>query len=507
LTSISRIEVSTTSEGHPRLIFDEVVGFVKLKGVEARLWESPILSRLGYVKQLGIASNVFPGASHTRLSHSLGTMFYADRLASSFENASQGKNGDPQFRDKIRVAALLHDIGHPALSHNLELWFGDVFNDAVSNRSILSGYVPEEQLQKHPVAIEAGSRFEPFGPNQDPFHNSVASWYLIRRSPIAEILTSEGFDPEEIASIVAGIHGGPAVRSVYDQILDSGLDADKLDYLQRDGYATGVRYGTFDIEQILKSVGQHENQLCVDEDAIQACIHFTLVRYLWYSQIICNKNLVVFEQMVRFVYEALVLNKMVPSPVEVLHMMKGVSEGNEQRTDEWLAFTDEGIIRRMERMRRRLKKGEKVDESVLSRDLLLDYIERIVWKREALPNIARVDYVEGAKWQGKHPRGERYSIFHNWVLTDRSEDYNAHRIIMKSDHVKLIKDEGDETPILIKTSPHDLEPIPLQQHYGCILQQFSGDNQIGLHMSRVYSVPKLYDELVKKWDSIPESAQ
>jgi hypothetical protein len=73
--------------------------------------------------------------------------------------------------------------------------------------------------------------------------------------------------------------------------------------------------------------------------------------------------------------------------------------------------------------------------------------------------------------------------------------------------VKLIKDEGDETPILIKTSPHDLEPIPLQQHYGCILQQLSGDNQIGLHMSRVYSVPKLYDELVKKWDSIPESAQ
>jgi hypothetical protein len=168
--------------------------------------DTPAVQRLRYVRQLGHAFLVYPGATHTRFEHALGTYHLARRvLAQLDELEGGGRRPDPAEGLRVRLAALLHDIGHYPFSHSLEE-AGLPHHEDLAARHLTTG----------PLAAE-----------------------LERLGAPAPVLLPliQGGDPSPLAGIVAG-----------------SLDVDKLDYLTRDATMCGVPYGVIDVDRLLTSL-------------------------------------------------------------------------------------------------------------------------------------------------------------------------------------------------------------------------------------------------------------
>src|SRR5436309_12249137 len=109
---------------YSKQIFDNVHGFIGLTEEELKIVTHPLFQRLRRVHQLGMASYVFPGAEHTRFAHSLGAMFVANEMSQALAEKGYLKENDVI---KLRLAALLHDIGHYPLSHTSEEVMVDLY--------------------------------------------------------------------------------------------------------------------------------------------------------------------------------------------------------------------------------------------------------------------------------------------------------------------------------------------------------------------------------------------
>jgi HD superfamily phosphohydrolase len=152
-----------------RNIFDAVVGFIDLDPTERALYSHPIFARLGNIMQLGLAYATFPGANHTRLSHSLGTMHYAGRIADVLKPSDNG------FKGEIRAGALLHDLGHPPLSHTFEHYLKEAYNTETARSMVETqgaGKKPDsKKASTHPIEVEIrkllGSELNPFDNSED----------------------------------------------------------------------------------------------------------------------------------------------------------------------------------------------------------------------------------------------------------------------------------------------------------------------------------------------------
>ncbi len=439
-------------------------------------------------------------------------MHYAGKIAESFLEAYQ-KSEKKRFHDKkfsrsVRAAALLHDIGHPALSHNVERIFTSAFMEAKSKTLLAGDGSPANSLLDHPVAqlVKQESKTE-----KNPFENSVMSWFLIQHSSLTTTINAGGLDPADVAKIVIGRRSpvGPN-RSAHDQILNGGMDADKLDYLQRDSRATGVRYGNFDVEWILHNIANDRGSICVSEDAVQACVHLMFVRFLWYSQIIYNKHFVAFQEMVKRAYPAVVKNSSsLPGPSETLDLLWKIKSGDQDAEDQWSSFVDSKVFDEMETVRRAIRAGKKIDESVMKAETLEDFLDRILRRRLPLPLIARVDGVQvdhrriagtGPTKEEVHPRREEFKDFVKWIESNHDDDLRMGRIIVSEEFVPLLKEEED-TPILVRTG-HDATSFPLKDHYSCIFKPIYEHQSIQIALRRIYSVGAMESELKGKWESI-----
>jgi len=206
-------------------IRDSVHGNLYLDEFEIKLVDTPQIQRLRRIKQLGFTYLVYPGANHSRFEHSIGTMYTASNIADSV-------GLDEHTKKMIRSCALLHDVGHGPFSH-----------------------VSEGVL--------------------DTSHEYMAS-KVIKESEISDIL-SEMFDPQEIIDI---IHG----KGPLGHIISSELDADRMDYLVRDSYYTGVAYGTIDVERLISSMKLEDN-LIIGSKGIQAAESALIARYLMYPSV------------------------------------------------------------------------------------------------------------------------------------------------------------------------------------------------------------------------------
>ena len=211
-------------------IRDPVHGYVKLDDFAQALIGTPQMQRLRWIKQLGLANLVYPGANHTRFEHSLGAYHLAMVLADQLDLNEEEKL-------LVGAAALLHDVGHGPLSHATE--------------SALSPYLRRE-------------------------HESVID--LLRKSELREILGVHGLLPQEIQSTING-------EDRLGQIVSSEIDADRMDYLIRDSHYTGVAYGVIDHLRLIKMMKVHLGDLVVESGGIQAATSFLISRLLMHPAV------------------------------------------------------------------------------------------------------------------------------------------------------------------------------------------------------------------------------
>ncbi len=213
---------------------DPLHGFVSVQPVEAALIDSGPVQRLRRVRQLGLTAYVYPGAEHTRFTHAIGAMHVAGQLAQTLTLG--GWTGSV---DLVRAAALLHDVGHPPLSH----------------------------------AGERGLRHE------------YMSLTLIRTGEIADILHAHGIDPEAVAGLVDGTGD-----SVSASLVSGEIDADRMDYLLRDSRMCGVRYGEYDLARLVECVTVAEGRVAVRRAGLHAAEGLLLARYSMFLQVYFHRT-------------------------------------------------------------------------------------------------------------------------------------------------------------------------------------------------------------------------
>lgn len=258
-------------------IYDSIHGYIGLTSSELSIVNSLIFQRLHQIRHLGTAYFVYPGATQSRFSHSLGAMFVIGRIAEKLRQLGYLKDIDEI--QKLRLAALLHDVGHYPFSHVIE-------------NSILR--LGDGEVGRH-----------------EDFSN-----HLIRKSPIRDKF--ESYDAEEIASILSKKY---VKNPLYSLLISSDLDADRIDYLMRDAYHTGVAYGIIDVDRLIRTVKvDEEEHLAVEDKGKQALENFLMARYHMYQTVYYHKTVVGFELMLQRIYEKMADNKLVYGPSEILSL-------------------------------------------------------------------------------------------------------------------------------------------------------------------------------------------
>ncbi|MDQ1262096.1 MAG: uncharacterized protein QG575_1277 [Euryarchaeota archaeon] len=210
-------------------IRDPVHGYVLLEGHAQEIADTPQMQRLRWIKQLGLASLVYPGANHTRFEHSLGAYHLADLLANHL--------GLPEEdRMLVGAAALLHDVGHGPLSHATE--------------SALAPYLRKD-------------------------HESIID--ILKKGELRAVLDKYGLKASDIQTAINGVGLG--------QIVSGEIDVDRMDYLIRDAHYTGVAYGVIDRLRLLQKMNLHEGELVVEAGGVQAATSLLISRLLMHPSV------------------------------------------------------------------------------------------------------------------------------------------------------------------------------------------------------------------------------
>ncbi len=237
-------------------IRDPIHGFIRTDALESALLKSRPMQRLRFVRQLGLTFLVFPGAEHSRFSHVLGTMHLAGRVYDALAAKSDGLL-DPDTRAParrlVRVAALLHDIGHAPFSHTAE----DLFDEPIDHETMSCRLLETPEL---------GTVFSRLGDGIEP-------------AAVARLLRKEGADESE---------------RLLSEIVSGELDVDKMDYLLRDSLYCGVRYGTYDLERMIDTVAPIKDpqdgrlRVGVDGGGVHTLEALVMARYYMFTQVYFN---------------------------------------------------------------------------------------------------------------------------------------------------------------------------------------------------------------------------
>lgn len=300
---------STRPSRNASIIYDVLYGFIPITEWEEKIINSPFFQRLRWIKQLGFANYIFPGAEHNRFAHAIGVMHSMDQMMRSLGlNVSDQELFDPKSRSQqamlhksLRIAAMLHDIGTFPFSHAIEYAYIRHGNDTRA-----TGKKPVKDL-----------------PNS---HEHLGS-FIIKNTDyeggITQILEHYGFDVQMISKIIKG----ESPHLFANQLMHSDLDADRMDYLIRDSHYTGIKYGQFDREYILANLvtfdaGGGQTAFGVRENAIHAVEDFLIARFSWYSQVIKNQGSAKFDIMSSHIAKAFLEQNLIFQFHDLLAMVK-----------------------------------------------------------------------------------------------------------------------------------------------------------------------------------------
>src|SRR3990170_2393779 len=228
-----------------KIINDPVYGFITIPSeLIADIISHPYFQRLRHIKQLGLTDYVYPGALHTRFQHALGAMHLMGKVLDNLR--TKGIEISNEECEASQIAILLHDIGHGPFSHTLE----EVLLSGIKHESL--SYLFIDKLN-------------------DEFNGALRLTIEIFRNTYQ--------------------------RKFFHQLISSQLDIDRLDYLTRDCFFTGVLEGTIGVDRIIAMLIVHRDQLVVEEKGIYSIENFLNARRLMYWQVYLHKTSVSAERM------------------------------------------------------------------------------------------------------------------------------------------------------------------------------------------------------------------
>ena len=227
-----------------KIFNDPVYGFVSVpRGLLLELIDHPYFQRLRRIRQLGLAPYVYPGALHTRFHHALGALHLMQEAIETLRQ--KGTEITDAEAEAACAAILLHDIGHGPFSHALE----------------------HTLIEMH--------------------HEEISTWFM-------EVLNREF---EGRLALAIRIFNDTYPKKFLHQLVSGQLDMDRMDYLNRDSFFTGVSEGVIGYDRIIKMLAVHEGQLVVEEKGIYSIEKFLIARRLMYWQVYLHKTGVSAEHM------------------------------------------------------------------------------------------------------------------------------------------------------------------------------------------------------------------
>ena len=307
-------------------IADPIHKYIRFTELEKKIIDSKVFQRLRRIKQLAGAHLVYPAAQHSRFEHSLGTMHLAGLAG---EHLFSIGVLDKESIQELRVAALLHDIGHGPFSH--------LFEEALKVSS-----------------------------NKN--HESIGA-EIICKTELSDILSSFGYSP----SVISEISLGNSKVKFKNEIISGSLSSDLMDYLPRDGFFTGVEYGKVDYNRIINSFRVTNNDsLALDTSSFYSFESMIISRYEMFRAVYFHKT-------VRSA-EVMLLHSLMLSS-EILNLSK-ISLAD------YLKLTDDSILWKISSSPNN-EMAKQMISNYLERKLLKCVYERFIRKRDDFTKLNR----------------------------------------------------------------------------------------------------------------------
>jgi HD superfamily phosphohydrolase len=320
------------------VIRDPIHGYIELDELAIAIIDTAAMQRLRRIKQLGFAYLVYPGANHTRFEHSLGTYHLMNVLLDTLEVAKEGEK-------ELLVASLIHDIGHGPYSH-----------------------VTEPLLKK--ITGESHDDIADIISNQDAEHSKN----------ITEVLDEHCVDKKKVMGYIKGVGAADGDDHDFSRILNGEIDVDKMDYLVRDSYYTGVAYGVVDNIRLIQGLDFFNGRLVITEKGLLPAEYLLFSRFLMCPTVYNHHTariaqlmfLKALEYRIESRSDALALRKMDDSELDIaLRNAKGypremMERINERRLFKRAVYTSINDLRVAEELRTE-KRIKELEEEISKR--------------------------------------------------------------------------------------------------------------------------------------------
>jgi hypothetical protein len=296
-------------------IIDPIHDFVRVYDNELKIIDTPIFQRLRRIRQLSGAHLIYPGAQHTRFEHSLGVMHIA-----SMAGQALAEKGIISFDDiqNLRLAGLLHDIGHGPFSHLFE----EIFEE------------------KRKISHEDLGRD------------------IILKTEIGDIISKNGFDKK----LVTKLAFGDSKLQFMNEVISGALSADIMDYLLRDGYFTGAEHAKIDHHRLTHSLDVYKNKLALDKSSLVNFETMMISRYQMFKAVYFHKTVRAGEVML----------------LEAMDLAEGELGLSSMNLDEYLQLSDDVILAKLLNLpehNSKLKASKKIATDYLNRNLFKSVFE------------------------------------------------------------------------------------------------------------------------------------
>lgn len=395
-----------------KILNDPVYGFVNVPyGIIFNLVEHPYFQRLRRIKQVSLTHYVYPGALHTRFHHALGALHLMSQAIDVLR--SKGVDISEEEAQAVSIAILLHDIGHGPFSHTLEHTLINVSHETLS--TLFMEKLNEQFDGSLSLAIKI-------------FNNAYHKKYL-------------------------------------HQLVSGQLDMDRMDYLNRDSFFTGVYEGVIGYDRIIKMLSVHNGELVVEEKGIYSIEKFLIARRLMYWQVYLHKTVLAAELMlIQALTRAKELAKegfpfQISSSLEFFLHQDLTQADFQTRRDELLEnfslLDDYDIVSA-------LKSWKNCEDDILS-FLAKGLIDRQLFKLEFNNQEFDAAYLDQKRKALAQTLGLPSKAL-DYILISGKETNTAYST--SKDEIKILYKNGAVLP-MSRSSDHGIEAKMITKHYLC----------------------------------------